>query len=424
MTAIKKIHARQVLDSRGNPTIEVDVISSNDLMGRSTIPSGASTGKNEAVELRDLEKFFLGKGVLKAVKNVNKIIFPILKGISPFEQEKIDNLLIDLDGTSNKSNLGANAILGVSLAIARLSSMEKKIPLFEYLGDEDSRLLPIPMINIINGGSHSDAPIAFQEFMIRPIGAISFKEALRCGVEIFHNLKLILKKENYSTAVGDEGGFAPNFSTGIEEAIEKIIQSINFSGYKINRDVTIAIDCAASEFYKDNFYDYSLFEGKDGKKRNSLEQVDYLEKLVNNYPIDSIEDGCSENDWFGWEELTKRIGDKCQLVGDDNLVTNIKFLDKAIKQKCGNAILIKPNQIGTLTETISAINLAKNAGWNSIISHRSGETEDTTIADLAVAFNTGQIKTGSMSRSERIAKYNRLLRIEEYLGKKALYLSK
>ena len=424
MTAIKKIHARQVLDSRGNPTIEVDVISSNDLMGRSTIPSGASTGKNEAVELRDGEKFFLGKSVLKAVKNVNKIIFPNLKGISPFEQEKIDNLLIDLDGTPNKSNLGSNAILGVSLAIARLSSTEKKIPLFEYLGGEDSRLLPIPMINIINGGSHSDAPIAFQEFMIRPIGAISFKEALRCGVEIFHNLKLILKKENYSTAVGDEGGFAPDFSTGIEEAIEKIIQSINFSGYKINRDVTIAIDCAASEFYKDNFYDYSLFEGKDGKKRNSLEQVDYLEKLVNNYPIDSIEDGCSENDWFGWEELTKRIGDKCQLVGDDNLVTNIKFLDKAIKQKCGNAILIKPNQIGTLTETISAINLAKNAGWNSIISHRSGETEDTTIADLAVAFNTGQIKTGSMSRSERIAKYNRLLRIEEYLGKKALYLSK
>jgi len=333
-------------------------------------------------------------------------------------------LLIEIDGTTNKSKLGANATLGVSIAVSKLSSLSKNIPLFRYLGGEDSNLLPIPMINIINGGSHSDSPIAFQEFMIRPIGLKSFKEALRCGAEIFHKLKNLLKTEKYSTAVGDEGGFAPNFINGTEEAIEKIIESINLAGYNIRNDVSIGLDCAASEFFKDNLYDYSIFEGKNGKKRSSLEQVDYLEELINNYPIDSIEDGCAENDWYGWKELTKRIGERCQLVGDDNLVTNVKFLEKAINKKCGNAILIKPNQIGTLTETISAIKMAKNAGWSSVISHRSGETEDTTISDLSVAFNTGQIKTGSISRSERIAKYNRLLRIEEYLGKDARFESK
>ena len=424
MTKIKKIFARQILDSRGNPTIEVDVISSDNLLGRASVPSGASTGSNEAVELRDADKKYLGKGVLKAVENVNKIISPRLKDYSPFDQEKIDNLLIEIDGTTNKSKLGANATLGVSIAVSKLSSLSKNIPLFRYLGEEDSNLLPIPMINIINGGSHSDSPIAFQEFMIRPIGLKSFKEALRCGAEIFHKLKNLLKIEKYSTSVGDEGGFAPNFANGTEEAIEKIIESINLAGYKIRDDVSIGLDCAASEFFKDNFYDYSIFEGKNGKKRSSLEQVDYLEELINHYPIDSIEDGCAENDWYGWEELTKRIGERCQLVGDDNLVTNVKFLEKAINKKCGNAILIKPNQIGTLTETISAIKMAKNAGWSSIISHRSGETEDTTISDLSVAFNTGQIKTGSISRSERIAKYNRLLRIEEYLGKGARFESK
>ena len=424
MTKIKNIFARQILDSRGNPTIEVEAISIDNLLGRASVPSGASTGSNEAVELRDGEKKYLGKGVINAVENVNKIISPKLKGYSTFDQEKIDNLLIEIDGTSNKSNLGANAILGVSIAVAKLASLSKNIPLFKHLGGENSNLLPIPMINIINGGSHSDSPIAFQEFMIRPVGLNSFKEALRCGAEIFHNLKKVLKKEKYSTAVGDEGGFAPNLINGTEEAIEKIIESVKISGYKIKDEVSIGLDCAASEFYKDDLYDYSIFEGISGEKRRSIEQVDYLEELINNYPIDSIEDGCAENDWYGWEELTKRIGNKCQLVGDDNLVTNVKFLQKAINQKCGNAILIKPNQIGTLTETISAIKMASSAGWSSIISHRSGETEDTTIADLAVAFNTGQIKTGSISRSERIAKYNRLLRIEEYLGNHAKYKSK
>tara|TARA_B100001250_G_scaffold409855_1_gene435050 strand:+ start:1660 stop:2934 length:1275 start_codon:yes stop_codon:yes gene_type:complete len=424
MTKIKNIFARQILDSRGNPTIEVEAISIDNLLGRASVPSGASTGSNEAVELRDGEKKYLGKGVINAVENVNKIISPKLKGYSTFDQEKIDNLLIEIDGTSNKSNLGANAILGVSIAVAKLASLSKNIPLFKHLGGENSNLLPIPMINIINGGSHSDSPIAFQEFMIRPVGLNSFKEALRCGAEIFHNLKKLLKKEKYSTAVGDEGGFAPNLINGTEEAIEKIIESVKISGYKIKDEVSIGLDCAASEFYKDDLYDYSIFEGISGEKRSSIEQVDYLEELINNYPIDSIEDGCAENDWYGWEELTKRIGNKCQLVGDDNLVTNVKFLQKAINQKCGNAILIKPNQIGTLTETISAIKMASSAGWSSIISHRSGETEDTTIADLAVAFNTGQIKTGSISRSERIAKYNRLLRIEEYLGNHAKYKSK
>ena len=424
MTKIKNIFARQILDSRGNPTIEVEAISIDNLLGRASVPSGASTGSNEAVELRDGEKKYLGKGVINAVENVNKIISPKLKGYSTFDQEKIDNLLIEIDGTSNKSNLGANAILGVSIAVAKLASLSKNIPLFKHLGGENSNLLPIPMINIINGGSHSDSPIAFQEFMIRPVGLNSFKEALRCGAEIFHNLKKLLKKEKYSTAVGDEGGFAPNLINGTEEAIEKIIESVKISGYKIKDEVSIGLDCAASEFYKDDLYDYSIFEGISGEKRSSIEQVDYLEELINNYPIDSIEDGCAENDWYGWEELTKRIGNKCQLVGDDNLVTNVKFLQKAINQKCGNAILIKPNQIGTLTETISAIKMASSAAWSSIISHRSGETEDTTIADLAVAFNTGQIKTGSISRSERIAKYNRLLRIEEYLGNHAKYKSK
>ena len=412
MTKIKNIFARQILDSRGNPTIEVEAISIDNLLGRASVPSGASTGSNEAVELRDGEKKYLGKGVINAVENVNKIISPKLKGYSTFDQEKIDNLLIEIDGTSNKSNLGANAILGVSIAVAKLASLSKNIPLFKHLGGENSNLLPIPMINIINGGSHSDSPIAFQEFMIRPVGLNSFKEALRCGAEIFHNLKKLLKKEKYSTAVGDEGGFAPNLINGTEEAIEKIIESVKISGYKIKDEVSIGLDCAASEFYKDDLYDYSIFEGISGEKRRSIEQVDYLEELINNYPIDSIEDGCAENDWYGWEELTKRIGNKCQLVGDDNLVTNVKFLQKAINQKCGNAILIKPNQIGTLTETISAIKMASSAGWSSIISHRSGETEDTTISDLAVGLGAGQIKTGAPCRSDRVAKYNRILWIE------------
>ena len=424
MNKITKIIGRQILDSRGNPTVEVDVYSDNNVMGRASVPSGASTGENEAVELRDGGKEYLGKAVNKAVSNVNNIISNKLTGKSYENQKEIDKLLIDLDGSYNKSNLGANAILGVSLACAKLSSKINNQPLYKYLGGEKANLLPVPMMNIINGGSHSDAPIAFQEFMIRPVGADSFSDALRYGAEIFHTLKTIIKEKKLSTAVGDEGGFAPNFVGGTEEAIETILNSIEKAGFIAGKDITLAMDCAASEFYKDGFYDYRLFEGKKGDVKNSHQQVEYLKSLVDNYPIDSIEDGFDENDWEGSSLLTSSIGDRCQLVGDDLLVTNLKYLQRAIKEKSANSILIKPNQIGTLTETIDAINLAKDSGWTAVVSHRSGETEDTTISDIAVGLNVGQIKTGSLSRSDRIAKYNQLLRIEEDLGDKAKFPSK
>jgi len=420
---ITKIRGRQILDSRGNPTVEVDVFS-GDIMGRAAVPSGASTGEYEAVELRDGGDKYLGKSVTKAVKNVNNIISNELVGKSCNNQTGIDQFLIDLDGTNNKSNLGANAILGVSLACAHLASKISNEPLYKYLGGQKANLLPVPMMNIINGGSHSDAPIAFQEFMIRPVGADSFSESLRYGAEIFHTLKSIIKSKKLSTAVGDEGGFAPNFTGGTEEAIDTILHSIDKAGFSVGKDITLAMDCAASEFYKDGKYNYKIFEGDNGHIRDSAEQVEYLKSLVDQYPIDSIEDGCDENDWDGWNMLTKEIGDRCQLVGDDLLVTNLKYLKRAIKEKSANSILIKPNQIGTLTETINAINLAKESGWTAVVSHRSGETEDTTISDIAVGLNVGQIKTGSLSRSDRIAKYNQLLRIEEDLGDKAKFPSK
>jgi len=420
---ITKIRGRQILDSRGNPTVEVDVFS-GDIMGRAAVPSGASTGEYEAVELRDGGDKYLGKSVTKAVKNVNNIISKELVGKSCNDQTGIDQFLIDLDGTNNKSNLGANAILGVSLACAHLASKISNEPLYKYLGGQEANLLPVPMMNIINGGSHSDAPIAFQEFMIRPVGADSFSESLRYGAEIFHTLKSIIKSKKLSTAVGDEGGFAPNFTGGTEEAIDTILHSIDKAGFSVGKDITLAMDCAASEFYKDGKYNYKIFEGDNGHIRDSAEQVEYLKSLVDQYPIDSIEDGCDENDWDGWNMLTKEIGDRCQLVGDDLLVTNLKYLKRAIEEKSANSILIKPNQIGTLTETINAINLAKESGWTAVVSHRSGETEDTTISDIAVGLNVGQIKTGSLSRSDRIAKYNQLLRIEEDLGDKAKFPSK
>ena len=423
MSNITKIRGRQILDSRGNPTVEVDVFS-GDIMGRAAVPSGASTGEYEAVELRDGGDKYLGKSVTKAVKNVNNIISKELVGKSCNDQAGIDLFLIDLDGTNNKSNLGANAILGVSLACAHLASKISNEPLYKYLGGQEANLLPVPMMNIINGGSHSDAPIAFQEFMIRPVGADSFSESLRYGAEIFHTLKSIIKSKKLSTAVGDEGGFAPNFTGGTEEAIDTILHSIDKAGFSVGKDITLAMDCAASEFYKDGKYNYKIFEGDNGHIRDSAEQVEYLKSLVDQYPIDSIEDGCDENDWDGWNMLTKEIGDRCQLVGDDLLVTNLKYLKRAIEEKSANSILIKPNQIGTLTETINAINLAKESGWTAVVSHRSGETEDTTISDIAVGLNVGQIKTGSLSRSDRIAKYNQLLRIEEDLGDKAKFPSK
>ncbi len=423
MSNITKIRGRQILDSRGNPTVEVDIFS-GDIMGRAAVPSGASTGEYEAVELRDGGDKYLGKSVTKAVKNVNNIIAKELVGKSCNDQAGIDQFLIDLDGTNNKSNLGANAILGVSLACAHLASKISNEPLYKYLGGQEANLLPVPMMNIINGGSHSDAPIAFQEFMIRPVGADSFSESLRYGAEIFHTLKSIIKSKKLSTAVGDEGGFAPNFTGGTEEAIDTILHSIDKAGFSVGKDITLAMDCAASEFYKDGKYNYKIFEGDNGHIRDSAEQVEYLKSLVDQYPIDSIEDGCDENDWDGWYMLTKEIGDRCQLVGDDLLVTNLKYLKRAIEEKSANSILIKPNQIGTLTETINAINLAKESGWTAVVSHRSGETEDTTISDIAVGLNVGQIKTGSLSRSDRIAKYNQLLRIEEDLGDKAKFPSK
>ena len=423
MQRIVNVYARQILDSRGNPTVEVDIYSDN-IMGRAAVPSGASTGENEAVELRDGGKEYLGKAVSKAVNNINTTISNELLGKSCNNQKEIDNLLIDLDGSHNKSNLGANAILGVSLAYAHLTSNLNGIPLYKHLGGDNANLLPVPMMNIINGGSHSDAPIAFQEFMIRPVGANSFSDALRYGAEIFHTLKSIIKDKKLSTAVGDEGGFAPNFRGGTEEAIETILKSIEKAGFVPGKDITLAMDCAASEFYKDGLYDYRLFEGNKGDVLSSQGQVDFLKSLVDNYPIDSIEDGCDENDWEGWGMLTSSIGNKCQIVGDDLLVTNLKYLKRAIKDKSANSILIKPNQIGTLTETISAINLAKDSGWTAVVSHRSGETEDSTISDIAVGLNVGQIKTGSLSRSDRTAKYNQLLRIEEDLGEKAKFPSK
>ena len=425
MSVIESVFARQIMDSRGNPTIEVEVITESGYIGRAAVPSGASTGEHEAVELRDGDKTrYMGKGVQKAVDNVNNIIAPEVEGLLAVEQTYIDQLMIDLDGTPNKSKLGANAILGVSLAVAKAGADASQLPLYRYIGGVNAKVLPVPMMNIINGGSHSDAPIAFQEFMIRPIGAPTFTEALRMGGEIFHNLKAIIHDKGLSTAVGDEGGFAPNFEGGTEEALESILAAIKKAGYKAGSDVTIALDCASSEFFSDGVYDYSKFEGPNGAKRSSAEQADYLAKLVNDYPIDSIEDGCDENDWEGWKILTEKIGDKCQLVGDDLLVTNVKFLDKAIKEKAANSILIKVNQIGTLTETLDAIEMAHKAGWTAVVSHRSGETEDATIADIAVATNSGQIKTGSMSRSDRMAKYNQLLRIEEELGDVAIYPKK
>ena len=418
---IESIHAREILDSRGNPTIEVDVTLECGAFGRAAVPSGASTGENEALELRDGDKKrYLGKGVLKAVENVNKVIAPALKGESALDQRGIDCKMIALDGTKTKSKLGANAILGVSLAVAKAAANYLEIPLYRYIGGTNTYTLPVPMMNIINGGSHSDAPIAFQEFMIRPVGAESFKEALRCGAEIFHALKKVLHDRGLSTAVGDEGGFAPALN-GTEDALESIIKAIEAAGYKPGTEVTIGLDCAASEFFKDGIYDYSKFEGVNGAKRNSAEQVDFLAGLAAKYPIDSIEDGMHENDWDGWKLLTDKLGDKVQLVGDDLFVTNVEFLKKGIELGCANSILIKVNQIGSLTETLDAIEMAHRAGYTSVTSHRSGETEDATIADIAVATNSGQIKTGSLSRSDRMAKYNQLLRIEEELGCKAVY---
>jgi enolase len=421
MSKIEKIVAREILDSRGNPTVEVDVLLESGVLGRAAVPSGASTGENEAIELRDGDKGrYLGKGVQKAVINVNTIIAPALIGVSALQQRGIDKLMIQLDGTKTKSNLGANAILGVSLAVARAAATYLDLPLYRYIGGTNAYTLPVPMMNIINGGSHSDAPIAFQEFMIRPVGATSFKEGLRMGAEVFHSLKKVLHDRNLSTAVGDEGGFAPALN-GTEDALESIIVAIEKAGYKAGKDVTIGLDCAASEFYKDGIYDYSKFEGPNGAKRTSAQQVEFLADLVANYPIDSIEDGMNEGDWDGWKLLTEKLGTKIQLVGDDLFVTNVQYLKKGIDLGCANSILIKVNQIGTLTETLDAIEMAHRAGYTSVTSHRSGETEDSTIADIAVATNSGQIKTGSLSRSDRMAKYNQLLRIEEELGDLAVY---
>lgn len=421
MSKIEKIVAREILDSRGNPTVEVDVLLESGIMGRAAVPSGASTGENEAIELRDGDKGrYLGKGVQKAVANVNEKIGPALVGISALEQRRIDKFMIQLDGTNTKSNLGANAILGVSLAVAKAAAAYLDMPLYRYIGGTNAFVLPVPMMNIINGGSHSDAPIAFQEFMIRPIGAASFKEGLRMGAEVFHSLKKVLHDRNLSTAVGDEGGFAPTLD-GTEDALESIITAIEKAGYVAGKDITIGLDCAASEFYKNGIYDYSKFEGPNGAKRNSSEQADFLAELVSKYPIDSIEDGMGEGDWDGWKTLTDKLGDKIQLVGDDLFVTNVEYLKKGIDLGCANSILIKVNQIGTLTETLDAIEMAHRAGYTSVTSHRSGETEDATIADIAVATNSGQIKTGSLSRSDRMAKYNQLLRIEEELGELAVY---
>jgi len=423
---ISKVVGREILDSRGNPTVEVEVTLECGIIGRAAVPSGASTGENEALELRDGDKKrYLGKGVLKAVENVNTVIAEAVVGMNSMNQVALDHALIALDGTKTKSKLGANAILGVSLATAKAAAAYLEMPLYRYIGGVNAKTLPVPMMNIINGGSHSDAPIAFQEFMIRPIGAPSFREALRMGAEVFHSLKKVLKDRNLSTAVGDEGGFAPKLE-GTEDALNSIILAIKNAGYKPGRaedggDISIGLDCAASEFYKDGIYNYAKFEGPNGAKRTSKEQIEYLASLVANFPIDSIEDGCSENDWDGWVLQNKVLGDKCQLVGDDVFVTNVEYLKKGIELGAANSILIKVNQIGTLTETLDAIEMAHRAGYTSVTSHRSGETEDATIADISVATNAGQIKTGSLSRSDRMAKYNQLLRIEEELGAAAVY---
>lgn len=421
MSIIINIHARQILDSRGNPTVEVDVITENGVMGRAAVPSGASTGEHEAVELRDGGKAFMGKGVTKAVANVNTDIAEEIIGMSVFEQNLIDQTMIELDGTPNKSKLGANAILGVSLAVAKAAAEELGMPLYRYIGGVSANTLPVPMMNIINGGSHSDAPIAFQEFMVMPVKAKTFSHAMQMGTEIFHHLKKVLHDRGLSTAVGDEGGFAPNLAGGTEDALDTIAKAVDNAGYKLGDDVMIALDCAAAEFYVNGKYDYTKFEGDKGEIRTSEEQAQYLADLSAKYPIISIEDGMDENDWDGWKSLTEKVGDKVQLVGDDLFVTNVERLSRGIENGIANSILIKVNQIGTLTETISAVNMAKNAGYTSVMSHRSGETEDNTIADLAVALNTGQIKTGSASRSDRMAKYNQLLRIEEELGSMAYY---
>jgi enolase len=420
MSIIVDIFARQIFDSRGNPTVEVDVVTENGILGRAAVPSGASTGEHEAVELRDGGSDYVGKGVQKAIANVNGEIADELIGMSVFEQNLLDQAMIDLDGTKNKSRLGANAILGVSLAAAKAAAEELEMPLYRYVGGVSSNTLPVPMMNIINGGSHSDAPIAFQEFMIMPVKAESFTYAMKMGSEIFHNLKKVLKDRNLTTAVGDEGGFAPSLD-GTEDALETIGIAVSNAGYTLGDDVMIALDCAAAEFYVDGKYDYTKFEGSEGAIRTSEEQAAYLAELCAKYPIISIEDGMDENDWAGWKSLTEKVGDKVQLVGDDLFVTNVERLERGINEGIANSILIKVNQIGTLTETIAAVNMAKNAGYTSVMSHRSGETEDNTIADLAVGLNTGQIKTGSASRSDRMAKYNQLLRIEEDLGSTAYY---
>ena len=418
---IVKVVGREILDSRGNPTVEVDVHLASGAFGRAAVPSGASTGENEAIELRDgNKKRYGGKGVLKAVDNVNNVIAPALLGMSALNQREIDHKLIALDGTKTKSNLGANAMLGDSLAVAKAAANYLDQPLYRYIGGTNAYVLPVPMMNIINGGSHSDAPIAFQEFMIRPVGACCFREGLRMGAEVFHALKKVLHDRGLSTAVGDEGGCAPALD-GTEDALNSIMAAIKAAGYEPGKDVMIAMDCASSEFYKDGIYDYTKFEGEKGKKRTADEQIDYLEQLINQFPIDSIEDGMSENDWEGWKKLTDRIGDRCQLVGDDLFVTNVDFLAMGIEKGCANSILIKVNQIGSLTETLNAIEMAHRHGYTTVTSHRSGETEDATIADIAVATNSGQIKTGSLSRSDRMAKYNQLLRIEEELGANAVY---
>ncbi|GGH34386.1 enolase [Mangrovimonas yunxiaonensis] len=421
MSIIVNIHARQILDSRGNPTVEVDVITENGILGRAAVPSGASTGEHEAVELRDGGNSYMGKGVLKAVENVNAIIAQELLGVSVLEQALIDQIMIELDGTPNKSKLGANAILGVSLAVAKAAANELNIPLYRYIGGVSAKTLPVPMMNIINGGSHSDAPIAFQEFMIMPVKAENFTHAMQMGTEIFHHLKKVLHDRNLSTAVGDEGGFAPTLEGGTEDALDTIAKAVKNAGYTLGDDIMIALDCASAEFYVNGKYDYKKFEGDKGQVRTSEEQAQYLADLCEKYPIISIEDGMDENDWEGWKLLTEKVGDKVQLVGDDLFVTNVERLSKGIENNIANSILIKVNQIGTLTETIAAVNMAHNAGYTSVMSHRSGETEDNTIADLAVALNTGQIKTGSASRSDRMAKYNQLLRIEEELGDVAYY---
>ena len=420
MSMIISVHARQILDSRGNPTVEVDVETENGVVGRAAVPSGASTGEHEAVELRDGGSAYMGKGVLKAIENVNTHLSDALLGVSVFEQNLIDQIMIDLDGTPNKSKLGANAILGVSLAAAKAAAEELGMPLFRYVGGVSANTLPVPMMNIINGGSHSDAPIAFQEFMVMPVKAESFSHAMQMGTEIFHHLKKVLHDRGLSTAVGDEGGFAPTLD-GTEDALDTIAKAVSNAGYTLGDNVMIALDCAAAEFYVNGKYDYSKFEGPNGAIRSSEEQAQYLADLASKYPIISIEDGMDENDWAGWKSLTEKVGDSVQLVGDDLFVTNVERLSRGISEGIANSILIKVNQIGTLTETIAAVNMAKNAGYTSVMSHRSGETEDNTIADLAVALNTGQIKTGSASRSDRMAKYNQLLRIEEMLGETAYF---